>query len=109
MSKPDTKPEVELDVDDGHDRAMLRRAIKNRWPVPDELKAKLMGRLNDVLDAGDPRDITSAGRIIVAAEQQNQADDHLDRKEQRLDDGQPTEGLTIRVVRENRLPDGDAA
>ena len=94
---------------DGRDRAVVRRAIKNRWPVPDSLKAKLMGRLDEVLDTGDPRDITSAGRIIVAAEQQNQADDHLDRKEQRLDDGQPTEGLTIRVIRENQLPDGSSA
>lgn len=98
-----------LDMSDGRDRALLSRAIKRRWPIDDEVCAAAIAQLTRLMNSEDDRAANGAIRNLLTAMAQNQADEHLERKEQRLDDGQPTEGLTIRVVREDKLPDGDAA
>ncbi len=56
---------------------MLQRAIKQRWPIPEHYKQAVIDR--QVKIAIDPeataREATAAARVLVAAEQQNQADD----------------------------------
>lgn len=94
----DTKVTENLDMADGRDRAAVRTAIKKRWPVSEKLKALLLSKTETALDgAADPRDIASLGRNILAAEAQNQSDDHLTDKNERIDEGKATESVTFAV------------
>jgi len=68
-----------LTPNDGiRDTRMAERAIKQRWPVADEWKDALIKRL--VRIAIDPatsnREATSAIKAVLAAEAQNQQDEH---------------------------------
>jgi hypothetical protein len=88
---------------------LVRRSIvdgkqgkRRRWGgITDELKAKLVEAcetaLRQSVDAKDVRDITNLGKLLVAMEGQNQADDHLDDKNERLDGGKATEITVVTV------------
>ena len=112
MSKPDTKLTENLDMANGPDRATLGRAMREGWDIPDEFYTTaplaIMEAIREVIQPGS-REWLLAFDKIIAMNAQNIRIQELAEKYKRLDDGQPTEGLTIRVVRENRLPDGDAA
>lgn len=51
-------------------------AINNRWEIPAETKANVMQRMGDMLNDPEPRNQIAAAKVIVAAESQNQKDDH---------------------------------
>jgi len=57
---------------------MMARALQQRWPIDDKLRAGIIGALVRVL--GDPnaspREKTSAAKALMAAERQNQEDEH---------------------------------
>ena len=56
----------------------LAQAIRNRWPVPAELRRKLIEQAATMLDeVEDSRDLMRLGNIIQAAEAMNQRDEHL--------------------------------
>ena len=61
---------------------MLQRAIKQRWPIPEQYKKAVIDR--QVKIAIDPdashREATAAARVLIAAEQQNQVDEIADAK-----------------------------
>lgn len=67
---------------------MMARALQQRWPINDKLKAGIVGALVKVLS--DPqassRERISAARALLAAEAQNQSDEH------KVIDGQLTNG-----------------
>ena len=54
-----------------------RVAFKRRYPISDELKQKVLDRVEAILD--DPlstkRELVAAAKVVLAAEQQNQADE----------------------------------
>lgn len=81
----------------GTESTLARTAIRNRWPVSDELKKKTIDRMADVLCSEDNRDCVSAAKVIVAADKINQEDDHLEDKNSRLDDGKPTENVQFKA------------
>lgn len=60
------------------DTRLIRKAIKQRWPINDEDRQALIER--QVRIAKDPkasnREATSAFKSILSAESQNQADEH---------------------------------
>lgn len=60
------------------DTRLLAKAIKKRWPIPDEYRESLIKRqVKIAIDPGSsPREATSAFKAIVAAERQNQEDEH---------------------------------
>jgi hypothetical protein len=88
-----------------HDRALVRRALKERWPVSDTMKRRLLAQVGKALRKElEPRALGQLGRIIITAEGQNQADEHLADKNARIDGGQATEGLDIRVIYKDRAP-----
>ena len=71
---------------------MVASAIRRRWPIPDELKQLLIEKAEACLHIADnTRDVAALGKLLTAAESQNQADEHLADKNSRLDNGQPTE------------------
>lgn len=81
----------------GTESKLVRTAIRNRWPVSDELKKATIERMADVLHSEDNRDCVSAAKVIVAADKINQEDDHLEEKNKRLDEGKPTEAVQFKA------------
>ena len=83
------------------DARLIRRAALQRWPVSSALKAKLAQKIDAALEAEpDGRIVASLGKVLTAMEAQNQADDHLQDKNDRLDTGKLTEnaGLTFVIT-----------
>jgi hypothetical protein len=56
----------------------MARAIEQRWPVPNEMRAGMIRQLMSIIASKDasPREKTSAFKAILAAEKQNQEDEH---------------------------------
>lgn len=73
------------------DRALVGRAVKNRWPVNPDRKPAIVQKIEDEAEKGDMR----AAKILLDMEAQNQADDHLADKNERLDGGKATENLKV--------------
>ena len=114
-----TEPrKLTLDLTDEKDRGLVREAMK-RWPrrwrglteaVKEEMAASLRAANSvaiQLAQSPDPsvaldaaKTITSVVRTAVAMEGQNQADDHLEAKNERLDSGKATENVgLIRVMK----------
>jgi len=91
-SEPSTKVGP-LDLSDPKDLALLRKLAtdgpgkkKKRWEgITDEFKANavraLQAALHMAVEKKNPRDITRCVEVVAKIEGQNQADEHLDRKE----------------------------
>jgi hypothetical protein len=60
------------------DTRMMARALIQRWPVKPEYKAELIEKLMQVIasPSSSPREVTAAAKAIMAAEKQNQEDEH---------------------------------
>lgn len=96
MSNGDPGKLGDNDARVGQDAAMVRRAIRQRWRIPDEVRETVVSRMaRTVAESPIERDATAAAKVLVAAEGQNQADEHLDAKNARLDDGKPTESVRV--------------
>lgn len=84
------------------DCKMIGRAIRERWPTTDRIKAKIVSRAEACVDDPmiDPETFCSVGRLVLGMESQNQADDHLEDKNARLDSGKATEncGVVFNIV-----------
>lgn len=67
------------------DLVMVEQAIRQRWPIPPDVKQTLIDRLSGVIaNSPDDRAVARAAGILVACESQNQKDDktnlaHADR------------------------------
>lgn len=57
------------------DTRILERAIREQWPVPDDIRAAIVERQAAIATSGEvsPREATSAARCLVSMTQQNQA------------------------------------
>ena len=57
---------------------MMARALTQRWPLSPEYKTIIVKQLMKVIadPKSSPREKTSAAKALMAAEQQNQADEH---------------------------------
>lgn len=54
------------------DLRLIRRAILNGWPVTDEIRRKVMDRVEIILDQSDkPRDVINAARVAIQADALN--------------------------------------
>ena len=78
------------------DIKMIARAVRRRWPIPDERKPEIVTRMLEIVK-GSPEDgdAIKAAAVLRAMEADNMADDQLAEKNARLDDGKATEGLRI--------------
>ena len=85
--------------DDHHTRAdlaLVGRAVRQRWGVPDSVRKELPEAMRSIVLNDDPentRERVAAAKVLVAMEAQNQADDHAEDKNARLDGGQSTENV----------------
>ena len=75
------------------DLALVRRAIRQRWAIPEEVRSELPAAMRSIVNKesitvlnaqGEPvqidndRERIGAGRVLVAMEGQNQSDDHAE-------------------------------
>ena len=60
------------------DTRMMAKAVIQRWPISSEYRATIVRRLMRVFadPASSPREVTAAAKALLAAEQQNQSDEH---------------------------------
>lgn len=82
----------EIDVASAADRRTLCRAVRLSWiTLTEERKARYLQALDVALSmslsAKDRREIVNCVRMLTVMEAQNQADRHLNHKNDRLDDG----------------------
>ena len=82
-----------------YDMALVRQAAKNRWPIDPEIKRAAVKRLLEILndDTLSARKHVTAARTLAQLEGQNQADEHLERKYARADQGLPEETIVLRA------------
>ena len=110
MPEKDTKLTENVDLANGHDARLARRALREGWITPEHRRRMAEISMDIAEDEGnDPRARNGAVANMLRADALAQADEHLARKEERIDDGKPTEGLNITVTRTNQLPDSDSA
>lgn len=99
-AKPSEKP---LDMTDGRDRQVLRSAVARGWPVTTEDMKFYYEKLRDAVTASeDARELTSCVKVFTTIVSQIQTQEHHEDKNQRLDDGKPTE-IVIRHVDRPRI------
>jgi hypothetical protein len=56
----------------------MARALQQRWPISEKTRRGVIGALISILadPKASPREKTSAAKALMAAESQNQADEH---------------------------------
>jgi len=90
---------VSIEPANREDRALLLRAIRQRWPIPEATRAELMAAIvkamTEAAEAGNARDVAGCARVIVAADKLNQIDEHLADKNARIDAGKGTECVLL--------------
>ncbi len=95
-----------LNMSDGRDRALVRRAVRDGFDISPELKAALVEQLAGVAkDPHDQRELIGAARVLVDMSRVNVALESLDQtdfwnndKNERLDAGKATERVGIEPV-----------
>jgi hypothetical protein len=57
---------------------MMERALAQRWPIKPEYRELIVKRMLRIIadPKSSPREVTSATKALLAAESQNQADEH---------------------------------
>ena len=60
------------------DTRLMARALTQRWPVTPEYRGIIVRKLMKVIadPASSPREVTAAAKALLAAESQNQSDEH---------------------------------
>lgn len=99
------------------DLRTTKAAIRKGWDIPDHIRRKIVERAEKIIDKThvvigvdqDGQPIVSdskaddlalkAGQLILAADNHDQADRHLEDKNKRLDEGKLTENVGDRVIR----------
>ena len=61
------------------DMTIYRVAIKRRYPITEEMKQRMIDAIDGIVQdpASSKREVVSACKVMLAAEQQNQADERL--------------------------------
>jgi len=60
------------------DTRMMARAIEQRWPINSNARKAVISQLLRIIanPASSPREVTAAAKALLAAESQNQSDEH---------------------------------
>lgn len=83
-------------MDDGRDRALLRHAVNERWPIDPHHRAYYLGKLLTALHAAvKPREIASIVRTAALLDNINVKWAEMLDRINRLDRGDPTEHVVL--------------
>jgi len=81
------------------DIVLERVAIKRRWPLSEKQRADMANKAYEsFMQSDNDRVISGVGKLLATMESQNQADEHLADKNNRLDNNKPTAITQVRVV-----------
>jgi len=90
-----------LDIMDGRDRAIVRRAIASEWGISGDMMREVTAGLREAMANAraneDARAISSVAKVVKEIVGQIQADEHLDRKYDEASQGN-AEAITRIVV-----------
>lgn len=70
------------------DARAAEKAFSQRWPIDSATRSEVMSRLRALAKSEKPRTALAAARALIAAEAQNQADEHK---------GAPDPGLNLNL------------
>lgn len=81
------------------DAQLVRRALRERWPVTGEIREKILALIGKKVDDPliDDRALASMARTVLDMDKVNLAREEFEDKRERLDNDQPTEQVTYRV------------
>ena len=60
-----------MDLSKISDIRLVSRAVRERWPVSDEMRKKIVDSLMTVLIAGESREIVAACRVLASIDKMN--------------------------------------
>jgi hypothetical protein len=60
-----------MDLSKISDMKLVGRAVKDRWPVSDEMRKRIVDSLMTVLVTGEPREIVAATRVLASIDKMN--------------------------------------
>ncbi len=85
------------------DTRMMAKALEQRWPIKPEYREAIVRKLVQIIanPSSSPREVTAATRALMAAESQNQEDEHkaLSDFRQRIIDIAERCGINASVLR----------
>lgn len=86
MSDKPAKEMYSDGVDGVRTTRMLKRALKQRWPIPEEYKEAIMKRQAKIaIDSkSSPREAAAAARTIISADRLNQEEEKEEQPQQHL-------------------------
>lgn len=60
------------------DTRMMAKALEQRWPLNENARKAIISRLLRIIadNQSSPREVTAAAKALLAAEKQNQSDEH---------------------------------
>lgn len=79
---------------------MVERAIRNRWPIRQEIRDSLPEKVWEILSNpdSDPRTKVNAASVFMAMDRLNQTDEQFDETNRRKDGGKEDGTLRIEVA-----------
>lgn len=78
------------------DARMVARALKNRWPIPDHMRPKIVERLVDIAtQSPDDSDAIKAASVLRTMDGDNLTAEIEAEKNARLDAGKPTQAVQM--------------
>lgn len=95
----ETAPDSGLLADPHHagmDAKMVRRALRERWPIPDHMRPKIVDRLVTIAtDSPDDGDAIKASSVLRSMDADNLAAVIEANKNHRLDEGKPSQVIQM--------------
>jgi len=78
------------------DARLVARALKNRWPIPDHMRPKIVDRLVDIATASpDDSDAIKAASVLRTMDGDNLTAEIEAEKNARIDAGKPTQAVQM--------------
>lgn len=102
---PSTANPAIVDTDSGiladphhaaQDAKLVARALRNRWPIPEHMRPKIVNRLVDIATAStDDGDAIKAAGVLRTMDADNLTAEIEAEKNARLDAGKPTQAVQM--------------
>lgn len=67
------------------DLRLVRKALRHNWPISDDLRARLVNRMDDLLGSEDERNAIAAAKTLVMADAINAKRENADKPKEQTD------------------------
>jgi hypothetical protein len=80
----------------GMDAKLVKRALRERWPIPDKMRPRIVDRLVDIVDnSPDNGDAIKAASVLRSMDADNLTAAIEANKNLRMDEGKPTQTVQL--------------